>query len=260
VLDLKHLSYHIKDKVILRDINFSLNSGEHLVILGANGAGKSTLLKLITADIHGYLGAIKLNGKPLADYKAHALARIRAVMPQEVQLEFSFTAKEVVAMGHAPHPPAEQHNSITESCLEKMDITHLADRTYPNMSGGEKQRVQLARILCQIDKRASSIDKRYLFLDECTSALDPAHQHQVFEQVTRLKVEQNLGVLSIMHDLNLAAHYADRILLLKDGCIIALGAPEEALTSKNLKAAYAIETQVLQHPTTQKPLIVNLGV
>lgn len=259
MLDINNLSFSIKDKTILKDISFSLASGEHLVVLGANGAGKSTLLKLITADLKGYDGEIKFNDKSLSSYKPQELARIRAVMPQEVQLEFPFTAKEVVLMGHAPHPPVERIESITNKCLNKMDIEHLSDRIYPSMSGGEKQRTQLARILCQIETRESSHPSRYLFLDECTSALDPAHQHQVFEQVTQLKNEQNAGVLSIMHDLNLAAHYADRVLILKEGKIIALGSPEETLTSDFLADAYAIKTQVLVHPTTHKPLIVSLG-
>lgn len=274
MLELKNIHFEINEKVLVRNISFSAKPGEHLVILGANGAGKSTLLKILSGEISTYSGQIILNGENLNNFSNSELARLRAVMPQEVQLSFPFRAIEVVEMGHSPHVDLHNSDEITQRCMELFDVSHLADRRYPTLSGGEKQRVQLARVFCQLDDHSESLphaleqdtntpnnvrpEARFLFLDECTSALDPAHQHTVFEAVNKIK-QGHVGVISVMHDLNLASQYADKILILKEGNLLCLGGLEETLTSSNLEDAYAIKTEILSHPVSNKPLIVNLG-
>ena len=258
MLSVSQLSISVPGKTLLEDIQFDVHSGEHLVILGANGAGKSTLLKTLCAEILPSQGSIQLNNRDLRQFSPKALAKIRAVMPQEVHLSFPFHVKEVVAMGLSAFTPQHDDANIVSQCLSLMEIAHLADRRYPYLSGGEKQRTQLARVLCQIWRQQSNGDTQYLFLDECTSALDPAHQFHVFETV-RSMTKRNVATVSVMHDLNLAAHFADRILILKEGKMLALGTPEEALRESHLELAYGIQTQIVPHPRFDHPMIITYG-
>ncbi len=258
MLSLSDVSYTIGNKTLLENISFRLNAGEHLVILGANGAGKSTLLKLCAGELAPASGEIQINGASLHSHSPKALARIRAVMPQDVQLHFPFRVHEVVAMGRSPHPKTEDDDELIQNCLQRFEVEHLEDRLYPTLSGGEKQRVQLARVFCQLQTRDHNLGPRHLFLDECTSALDPAHQYQVYEQVQTL-VANNIATLSIMHDLNLAAQFADRILILRDGKMLCDGHPDDVLTQRHLSLAYGIQTRILPHPTLSRPLIVSCG-
>lgn len=265
MLKLKHIHFSVSNKTLINDLSFAVDAGEHVVILGANGAGKSTLLKILSGEITDYRGEILLNDKNIRQYSKADLARTRAVMPQEVQLSFPFRAREVVEMGHTPHINQHHNSKITLQCMKLFDIEHLAERRYPGLSGGEKQRVQLARVFCQLDIHSDVKEKithtqcqRFLFLDECTSALDPAHQHIVFSAVNRIK-QQGIGVISVMHDLNLASQYADRIVILKEGEILVQGDVYETLTSEFMRRAYAIDTQVVSHPTNQKPIVISTG-
>lgn len=258
MLDARQLKLSIAGKALLKGIDIQVQAGEHLVILGANGAGKSTLLKALCGEITYDSGEIHVNGQALKQLPLKQLARMRAVMPQETQLNFPFRAIEVVEMGAAPYPASSEEPTITQQCLQAFDLTHLAQQRYPSLSGGEKQRVQLARVFCQLWPRQGCEKARYLFLDECSSALDPAHQYQVFERVQALRA-QNVGIVSIVHDLNLAAGFADRIVILHQGEVLAEGSPKHVLTPANLKAAYGIETQVLKHPVHAHPLVVSLG-
>jgi len=258
MLNVENLTFAIRHKPILKRLNLSVNTGEHVVILGANGAGKTTLLKVLSGEQSHYEGHLSMNGKSLSTLSPKRLARMRAVMPQETQLNFPFRAREVVEMGSAPHPHRQEEALIVRQCLDLFDVAHLQEQLYPSLSGGEKQRVQLARVFCQLWPRAGLEPPRFLFLDECSSALDPAHQFQVFEVVQAIR-KQNVGVVSIVHDLNLAARFADRILLMNKGELIAEGTPEEVLNPHNLERAYGIDTQVLQHPVHAHPLVVSLG-
>lgn len=257
-LTTKNLSLNIGTKQILKNINITLSPSEHVVILGANGAGKSTLLKALSGETVQYSGDIKINQQNLKALSSKTLARMRSVMPQEIHLNFPFRIREVVEMGSAPFPPSLEEAQIVTQCLETFEVQHLQEQLYPSLSGGEKQRVQLARVFCQLSSRKHALADRYLFLDECSSALDPSHQFHVFEQVRAL-CKQGIGVLSIVHDLNLAARFADRIILMNKGEVLAEGSPEAVLTPDKLESAYGIETQVIQHPVHDYPLIVSLG-
>ena len=176
-------------------------------------------------------------------------------MPQSSPLHFPFRAWEVVALGRTPYgrkrKAMERHLA-----LERLRLTgteHLADRLFPTLSGGEMQRVQLARVLHQL--LSSTAEQRFLFLDECTASLDPAHQHQVFQLVRQLTA-QNIGVFAIVHDINLAAQYADRVLLMKAGRPLSVGPVRESLTPAKVAEAFALRTHCLAHPEADWPLLV----
>ena len=189
-----------------------LAAGELLMLLGPNGAGKSTLLKAISGDLP-YIGNVMLSGRELGYWRPERLARQRAVMPQRVEVNFPLTVEEVVQLGR-PGAARRGSDPAVERLLNELDIAHLKHRLVPGLSGGEQQRLQLARVLAQI---IDSPGDRLLLLDECTSALDPAHQQLVLDLVRRLAKEEGVAVLAVVHDLNLAAQFADRLLLMKAG-------------------------------------------
>lgn len=256
MLSVQSLSVQTKQhKSILNDISLSVKSGDFVVILGPNGAGKSTLLKAISGDTQFQQGDIEINGKSIADWKAKELAFVRSVMPQKVVLEFPFLASEVVAMGRSAYPDRENNNNIIQDCMALMDITHLADRLYPSLSGGEQQRVQLARVLAQI-WNSSSEQTRYLLLDECTSALDPYYQHRIFQILQSLK-SKHIGLIAVVHDLNLAAQYADKVLLMKEGKTLAFGDKKEVLTAPLLASAYNIDVELIRKENIDWPYILT---
>jgi len=243
---------------LLESVTLELNSNELVAIVGPNGAGKSTLLKVLCGDLTPDSGGVTLEGKPLNAWRSLEGAKKRAVLPQESSLAFPFTAFEVALMGRSPHVRgAETVNdyAVAEAALQEANVSHLSERDYPTLSGGEKQRVQLARILAQVWEVPTS-GYRYLLLDEPTSSLDLAHQHQVLTVAKRLTSE-GVGILAVLHDLNLAAQYADRLALLCKGRVFAVGTPENVLKAETLCAAFQTPVVVMQHPCLDCPLVVS---
>ncbi|MFN3716832.1 MAG: heme ABC transporter ATP-binding protein [Thiobacillus sp.] len=228
-------------RALLDDVSLSVRAGEILAVLGPNGAGKSTLLKVMAGEFTPDSGDVVIEGRPLANWIPLELARVRAAMRQDTHLEFAFSAREVVMMGRYPH--CRRHTTaldwdIVDEALQAADAAHLAWRPYPGLSGGEKARVQFARALAQVwpgDTR-----QRLLFLDEPTAALDITHQHSLLGLARDFTRAHRFAVIAVLHDLNLAARYADRIALLDQGRLAALGAPAEVLTPQQLMATYHI--------------------
>ncbi|PWQ95179.1 heme ABC transporter ATP-binding protein [Leucothrix arctica] len=245
-------------KKLLNDISLEVTAGNVLAVIGPNGSGKSTLLKTLSADLHPTSGLIQLDGKPLHQYSKKQLAQVRAVLPQSASLHFPFSVREIVEMGRVPHSGrslnAEDKRIVAEA-MAIVQIEHLKHRSITYLSGGERQRVQLARVLCQVLN--SSNEKRYLLLDEPTSALDLSHQHQVLQIVRLLAEKYNVGVMIILHDLNLAALYADHIAVLKDGGISHYGAPDEILQATNIRDVFDISVDVAPHPSHDCQLIIS---
>ncbi|MEW5967326.1 MAG: heme ABC transporter ATP-binding protein [Pseudomonadota bacterium] len=226
---------------LLDDVSLSARAGEVLAILGPNGAGKSTLLKVMAGEFAPDAGEVALGGRRLRNWLPVELARVRAVMRQDTHLEFAFTAREVVMMGRYPH--CERHTTardwdIVDDALAAADAGHLAARPYPRLSGGEKARVQFARALAQV--WPGDTEARLLFLDEPTAALDITHQHSLLVLARDLSRAHCFAVIAVLHDLNLAARYADRIALLDQGRVAALGTPAEVLTPEQLMATYHV--------------------
>ncbi|WP_330925994.1 heme ABC transporter ATP-binding protein [Candidatus Sororendozoicomonas aggregata] len=253
-LELSNIGVHIGGKKLLDDISLSVRPGEVISVLGPNGAGKSTLMKTITGDRVPCSGHVSLNGR--SDWGADQKALMVGVLPQSSSLSFPFTVEEVVLLGRIPCATDHRQNQeTTRQALEKVDCLHLRDRLYTTLSGGEKQRVHMARVLCQIWDECP-LGPRYLLLDEPTSALDPAHQQHAL-QVVREQADAGMGVFVILHDLNLAARYSDRIIVLKQGKMAALGTPFEVLTPKTVQEVFDIDVDVLKHPSRPCPLVIN---
>lgn len=254
-LEIKRLSLKIGAKKLLSDINFKLYSNEVVAILGPNGAGKSTLFKVLSGEHRHYDGDILLEGRNLKSWKASDVAKLLGVLPQSSALAFPFSVNEVVNLGRLPHSTGRViDRQIVSEAMLQADVSHLTGALYPSLSGGEKQRVQLARVLTQIWQK-SHLGERYLLLDEPTSALDLAHQHQTLALARNL-TKQGVGVLAILHDLNLAAQYADRIILLSEGLCVAQGDVKTVLTPRQIESLYGIKVTVMSHPEQHYPLVV----
>lgn len=239
---------------VLHDIDLQLLPGQVLGVLGPNGAGKSSLLGALCGELAPSHGCVTLDGQPLDRWPGQARAQRLAVLPQVSSLGFAFRVEEVVGMGRLPHGSGRQRDrEIIEQALRAADAWHLLERSYLALSGGERQRVHLARVLAQLWPGEQGAT---LLLDEPTSMLDPLHQHTTLQAVRRF-ADRGAAVLVILHDLNLAARYCDRILLLEAGRAHALAAPEQALTPASLTSVFGIDVLVQPHPERGHPLIIT---
>ncbi|AZY50463.1 heme ABC transporter ATP-binding protein [Bordetella avium] len=256
-LQAQDLSVDRGAKRILTQVSLTLEPGRMLGLLGANGAGKSTLLACLSGELEPVCGHIEINGKPLRSLASAKQARLRAVLPQKPSLSFDLGVREVVGMGAYPYAelsPADV-DALCEKALRQAGVSHLAGRRYLELSGGEQQRVQFARVLMQC-QAAPAGQPRYLMLDEPISNLDPRHQIDVLRTAHDLAREAGVGVLVIVHDVNLSARWCDRLLLLAQGSVVADGAPAEVLTPANLRRVYGVEADVLPHPREAGTLLV----
>ncbi len=264
------------ERQILSDIDLSLPAGQVIGVLGANGAGKSTLLAALAGELSPSAGRITLNGRPLSAWPAAELARCRVVLPQSPSLQFDLPVATVIGMGAYPHarhtrtgaPRTDSRHTaqaaiaedqrILQRVLALADVQDLYGRRYRRLSGGEQQRVHLARVLYQLLLARQGRDEyRVLMLDEPTASLDPRHQLHLLSAVHTLAHEENVAVLVIVHDLNLAAGCCDRLLLLGQGRVAACGTPAQVLTPDTLRQVYGVEATVLPHPNQPgRPLVV----
>lgn len=244
-------------KVLLEDVWLSVAPGELLAVVGPNGAGKSTLRRVLCGDAEPSAGGVWMGGRALREWPLVERARVRAVMPQDSSLGFPFTALEVVLMGRLPHlegAESERDYETARAALDAVEARHLEERLYPTLSGGERQRVQLARVLAQIWEPREG-GGRYLLLDEPTSSLDLAHQHSTLG-VARRFAREGVAVLVILHDLNLAAQYADRVVMLKGGRVARQGRPSEVFTREAIREVFDVQAVVTRHPSQDCPLVV----
>ncbi|OAT47991.1 heme ABC transporter ATP-binding protein [Providencia heimbachae] len=250
LLEARNLSYHINNKTLIDDISFSIKQHEMAVIIGPNGAGKSSLLKLLTGYVPPSQGECLLEGRSILQWDNNALAKKRAVMKQHSHLQFAFTVEDVVAMGRTPYGSEHKQKAIEEA-LAQTNCHSLRQCDYRQLSGGEQQRVQLARVLAQLWQ--PEISPACLFLDEPTSALDLYHQQHSLRLLHQLSRERPLGVCCVLHDLNLTALYADSVYLIHEGKLVANGSPAQVLTTENLTRWYKADLAVSQHPENDTP-------
>jgi iron complex transport system ATP-binding protein len=240
-------------KVVLADVTLELLPGEVIGVLGPNGAGKSTLLGALCGELHPDQGKVWLGQQALKDWSGPQRAQRLAVLPQTSTLDFAFRVEEVVGMGRLPHQAGRvRDDEIIHAALLAADVAHLKGRSYLALSGGERQRVHLARVLAQLWPGEAG---QTLLLDEPTSMLDPLHQHTTLQAI-RSFADRGAAVLVILHDLNLAARYCDRILLLEQGRPHALDTPAQVLRPEPLKAVFGLEVLVQPHPERGHPLII----
>jgi iron complex transport system ATP-binding protein len=259
------LSYAVDGRRLLDRVNLALVPGEVHAVLGRNGAGKSTLLRLLSGDLRPESGEILLNSRPLAAWNPLARARMRAVLPQSESLRFGFSVEQVVALGRyaVPQQRPQAERTIVHEALRMAGVEELAQRRYPSLSGGERARVQFARVLAQIWEPLGepSGDQgggpRYLLLDEPTASLDLAHQHACLVQARRFAAS-GVGVLAVLHDPNLALRYADRTTVLEQGRVIGQGATRELLSRELLQRTYGIGIELLQGAAGTAPVMIAL--
>lgn len=243
-------------KPVLDGVNIELCPGEMLGLVGPNGAGKSTLINLLSRVLTPQRGRIWFDGHTLDQLSAEQVAQHIAVVPQVFEIPNGFTAFEIVMMGRTPHlgwlkSESARDVQVVRAAMESTGTWHLANRLVNDLSGGERQRVIFARALAQ--------EPQVLLLDEPTAHLDVAHQIQVMELANGLKRERRLAILGVFHDLNLAAQYCDRIVLLKDGRVFATGTPSQVITTEILRAVYGIEMCVFPHPRNNLPAALIAG-
>ncbi|MRX27583.1 heme ABC transporter ATP-binding protein [Kangiella sp. HZ709] len=249
-----NLSIVKSEKTLLSKINFEIGAPELIGIIGENGAGKSTLMHCLSG-LEASKQKISLNGRTLESYGNQELSKLRAVLPQNNDLIFSFQAREVVRLGLSLSSLSiEQQNEVVNDCLEEVDADTFAQNNYLYLSGGEKQRIQLARVLAQL--YSSKEENKYLLLDEPTSALDLKHQVSVLKLLKKLS-KKRIGVFIIIHDLNLASLFCDKILLLKQGTLVSFDTPKNIFKPELISKTFETDVLIMQHPQTSSPLMVN---
>lgn len=241
-LKITKLNVTIHAGLSLQDIDLSIRPGEVAAVIGPNGAGKTSLLRAICDELEPDAGQVELNQRSWQEWPQQERARIVSILPQRSTLEFPFTVNEVVNLGRIPHSSSARENqSIVAAALELVDCTQFAEQFYLNLSGGEKQRVQLARVAAQI--WTAQADNRCLILDEPSASLDLAHQARIVDLI-RYFAEQGVAVVTVLHDLNLASKCADKFLLLDEGKAVATGSAEEVLTEQIIADTFGVQAQV----------------
>lgn len=240
---------------VFAGFDLAIDAGSMTALLGPNGSGKTTFVRLASAALRPSSGRITLLDHDLAQLASRERARRVAVVPQETHPVFDFTVFEYVLMGRAPHLgflgiETEKDREIAEEALERADVAHLARRTFRALSGGERQRVLVARALAQ---RAS-----LLLLDEPTAFLDLKHRLALYDLLARLNDDESITVVVVSHDVNLAARYCERLVLLREGAIAADGEPRDVLRPGPLRDVYGVEVEIRVEPTTGRPFVVPL--
>jgi iron complex transport system ATP-binding protein len=252
----EEVSFAFRTRPVLSRVSMALAAGELVGVLGPNGSGKTTLLRLLAGLAAPSSGTVRLDGAPLAGLARRALARRLALVPQDPHLDYPFTALEVALMGRAPHQrglglPSARDLATAERALALVDAAALAARPVDRLSGGERQRVFVARALAQ--------EPAVLLLDEPTTHLDVRHQLDVHALVRRLCREEGLACVTVVHDLNLAMAYCDRVVVLAAGHVAASGPPAAALTPERVAAVFGVPMTVVPHPSGGAPVLVPRG-
>ena len=247
-----NLSYAYGNQGVLQDLSFSIARGEIFIIIGPNGAGKTTLIKLMAGITKRQSGHIDILQKSIGSYPQKKLARALAYVPQGLPVGFPFTVQETVMLGRAPHQKvlglaSQEDLEIVRQSMAFTEVDHLAGRKLDQLSGGEQQRVLIARALCQ--------QPQVILLDEPTASLDLSHQIRIMDLMEKLKAEKGVTVVMVSHDVNLAAMYGDRLLLLKAGKIVCMGTPHAVLKFETLEETYHCKLLVDNSPLGNLPRV-----
>jgi iron complex transport system ATP-binding protein len=239
-IEVRAVSFRIGGVPLVSDVSFEARPGDLVAIVGANGAGKSTLLRLLSGDLHPTSGDVRIDGRSIRGVRAAELARLRAVLPQRSTIEFAFTVRDVVAMGRSPQLQRGRRTStddlLVDEAMAAAFVSHLSGRAFPSLSGGEQARACFARVIAQ--------DTPIVLLDEPTAALDIRHQHTILGKAREL-ADSGRTVVAVLHDLNLAAGYATRIVAMRRAAIVAAGRPAEVLTPRILSTVYGHPVEVM---------------
>jgi iron complex transport system ATP-binding protein len=252
MLELKNLTIAYGDTIAVKDVSFSVNTGEILALIGPNGVGKTSLIRAVSGIIPIKSGSIQFQGHDLMSLSIGERAKVLSVVPQVRQMGGAFTVKQAVMMGRTPHMswaghPGERDYRAVNLAIDQTNLKEFTDRQIASLSGGEQQRVLLARALAQ--------STPVMLLDEPTNHLDLQHQAILMDLVKTLSKSKNLAVLMAIHDLNLVSYFADRVALLFNGRLHHLGLPEDVMRENILREVYQIPIEVIRHPRTGSPII-----
>jgi len=255
ILEAREVDFSYYDGLVIKSVSLGLKKRDIVGLIGPNGSGKTTLLRILSGFLPPKSGRVCLSGRDLGEMSRRDIARLIAVVPQELEMLFSFSVWEMVMMGRTPHARrllgAGRHDrEVVERVMERVGIQYLAQRPFQELSGGERQKVIVAMALAQ--------EPDILLLDEPTVHLDINHQVEVLELLRRLNGESGLTVLATMHDLNLAALYFDKLVLLNEGEIVSHGTPEEVLQEAHIRQVFEASVEIQKHPTLGVPHMVIL--
>ncbi len=257
MIEARDIRVALGGRTVLHGVDFTARAGSVTAIVGPNGSGKSTLLKAICGDIRS-TGQVLINGHDSARLKPFQTAGLRAVLPQSSALSFPFTVREIVGLGLAggwSGVSADAERSLVTRALEEVDLAGFAGRYYQELSGGEQQRVQLARVLCQIWEPVVDGQPRFLLLDEPVSSLDIRHQ-LIIMRIARNYADRGGGVVAVMHDLNLTAMFADQVALISHGVVVASGVPANVLRDDVLSEVFQCDLKVGAVPRADVPFVL----
>jgi len=251
-IKIHNLSYSFSNRPVLQHLSFTVSEGDFFIIIGPNGSGKTTLLRTMAGILKSGMGQMEIFNRRISSFKRKEFARLVAYVPQASPVDFPFKVADLVLMGRAPYNSTlgietEADRAASMQAMRFTEIDHLADRKLNQLSGGEQQRVFIARAICQ--------EPKILLLDEPTASLDLAHQVRIMDLMEKLKSEKGVTVVMVSHDINLAAMYGSRLLLLKDGKIVSLGLPGKILDFETLEKAYGCALLVDQSPLGDLPRV-----
>ena len=253
---IENLNFEIQKKEILKNISLSIKNNNFLSIVGPNGCGKSTLIKTINRNIDIQSGGITLNDKKIENFSDKDLALKRSVLNQSFSFPYSFKSIEIVEMGlYAYELDTKKRNEILDYVIEKLHLHNLKDKNYLVLSGGEKQKIQFARVVVQLC--ASCEKERYLFLDEPTLNLDIFYQFKILDLAKELQKDLNVGVCAILHDINQAYLYSDEVVMMKDGQIKYFGATKDILNYKNIFDIFEVKSEFVYSKNLQKDILIT---
>lgn len=261
MLQLKNISYLAKTRTLLHNTSCELNNGELIAIVGSNGAGKSTMMRCISGEYRPASGSVIWKGKDISQYRITDMAKERAMLTQANNTNTGFNVSQVVMLGRYPHYdyyPAKSDNEIVESSISSQGLDRFKERSYSTLSGGEQQRVHLARVMAQlceaVDNNKPWAKDKLLLLDEPLNNLDIRYQMDMLRSVKKF-AEAGNTVIAVLHDINLALHFAHTILLMKEGRVIAHGKPSEVITEENIMECFQIPCQILPIQHSDKKII-----
>ncbi|OPX30013.1 MAG: heme ABC transporter ATP-binding protein [Candidatus Cloacimonas sp. 4484_143] len=256
MIKIKKISLSYQEKKVIQNLSLDFAKGEFCALLGPNGAGKSTLLKALIGFHPVNEGKITIGNRELKHWQKAELAKQIAIIPQDFQLQFDYTVKELVLMGRFPYLGywqnySQQDKKVVDKVLQKLDLIRLQDELYSQLSGGERRRVSIARALVQ--------ETDILLMDEAFANLDINHQLEIMRLLSQINQEQNKLIILVSHNINLAAEYCKRIVMMKEGKLIADGTPEDVITNQTIRDLYEIDLTVIKNPVTGQPNLIYPG-
>lgn len=255
---IKDLNFSIGKKNILKNINLEIKPNTFLSVVGPNGCGKSTLIKNINRNLDIQEGSITLENQNIEDFSDKELALKRSVLQQSFFFPYSFKAIEIIEMGLYAHKlSSKEKKEILNYIVEKLNIEPLKDKNYQNLSGGEKQKIQFARVVVQL--YASNEKQKYLFLDEPTLNLDIYYQYKILDLTKELQKDLNIGICAILHDINQAYLYSDEIVMMRKGEIKYFGETKEILSHDNIFDIFNVETEFVYSNKLQKEVLITVS-